>query len=1767
MSHKTCNWIAAGKFAQCSAGIALMLGIFFGSAFQALAAPLGRPNYATVYVSGNINTQTWTSDNVYVVQGDAVVPSGQTLTIQANTIVKFMGVQAPYYLGGSLSINGALVLESTSLDDAVIFTSYRDDSAGGDTNGDGNDTTPAPGDWQHLQLTNNLTEFRYAKVSYAWRGVKILNTSVSDISPYVHHNIFYQNKHGILLETGSIANITSTIENNFFTYNEFGLKTYQQDNKLGTSLPLVQSNEFNNSTILPIYLAGSAFPTYVSNTFKGYPTDSQSLGIGLGGNVTYSGTLPQVSGAPGLAGTLPYVVLGRDPATPTGELNIANGYTLNLPLNTIIKFTTGRKLLVRGVLTSEATPANRAIFTSFRDDVGGDTNGDGTDFEPMPEDWDRIHFINKDITFENAIVRYAQTSVYYENNELLTRTQVIRNCVFEDNVRTLHFKAADNADSRNEPQITNNTFTDNTGFPIWLENTSFPHYSGNIFKKETMLPPTRLPRPGIYLLGNWYTSGTWESVLGIDNILMPYVAESTINIRPNATITVPASSVFKLRGAGAKIVVDGALSMLSTPSSKIIFTSINDDSVLFDTYGDGSTIGAKGDWKGVVLRNSASEFHDAIVKYAGEGLNLENLTANNLNPGINGCLFQENTTGVLLDIRSSGNITSLILGNTFTLNDFGLKTSAQEPSTGSSLPTLQNNSFIGQTKYPIYLSGTANPVYLSNSFTNNTNRGIALGGWFGNNATLTAVPGDSNSPFSGKNFPYAVIEDLKIGSAAVPTPILTIPASTVIKGGMGKKIEVRGGLLLQSTPVPAQHIFFTSIRDDSYDDTNADGSATSPARSDWEGLYLFSNRTATFEYVDFRYAKEGLVLLRDGTELENFNILVNQNLFTQNNKAIILRIKSSYNNVPLISNNSIFSNNFGIVMNSDTSTAARYSGCNLPTLQNNVITGHAEFPIFLNGSSDPTYLGNTFSSNAHPAIALSGYWACNATWTSVVGDNGQVFPYVVFNDWLTQDFGSTINIPAGTVIKFDKDLGIYGWGKFNFQSTPANKIILTSYKDDRYKGDTNGDGNASSPGRSDWKTFWLCDFPANANHAHDIVAHFGVAALGVYYNGPINTSVSTQLSNIRFEDNHSGLLLAVRHQGDIAAQIQDVTFINNKYGLLTFAHPNSTGINRPVLTRVRFEENDEYPIYLGGTAFPSYVDTVIVESEPKTITAHSRDKLEDDPENTFSSPLELSLEGEQLPDVIAAYQELEKSGKAESLNVSSPANDLTFDAYGPRIALAGAWNNAGELAAIDGVYVLPGNFPVSLLIDGIATTVANDMTIGSVNAANSRVTFYGDAVLKFGMGRQMIVNGGLNLMSTANSRVTFTSIRDDSIGGDTNRNGDANQPAKGDWVGVKLTSSATHFRYSVMRYAAEGLHIFTEGLINQNISPEVSESIFANNMAGVTLWAANAADILSPEGGTGIHHNQFLNNNTHILGHINQKPNGSPSTGRLMVDIHYNDFLAPTNFGINNLSTNHDINALNNYWGHSTGPYNASRNPGGKGVPVSLRVNFNPWAQTPFYSGSTSSIHGRVTKPNLADPQPGIPGVTLTLLPGNYTTTTNQEGYYSFHNLPRGVYTVIPSLSGWLFGPSQFRVDLVADAEVNFIGVLGASDYFLTVSNVNVVQPLSGTTTAVFKIRLSKAASFPVVVEYFTADGTATAAGNDYVPITLRQMTFNVGEVEKQVAVTVRSGPINEAVEYFKLVLQNPVPAATVKLLPGGEFGVCTIIPPSNFVYIPMIRK
>jgi hypothetical protein len=145
-------------------------GLVAGSFFCALLflvtpAKATTSTYSTVQYEESydgiyrIATQTLTKDKspylLYSGCGVGRVESGRTLTIEAGVVVKFEMARWCYGATtyGKLTVYGSLQVNGTA-EDPVIFTSWRDDTAAGDTNQDSTSTTPNPGDWGNLSLSN-----------------------------------------------------------------------------------------------------------------------------------------------------------------------------------------------------------------------------------------------------------------------------------------------------------------------------------------------------------------------------------------------------------------------------------------------------------------------------------------------------------------------------------------------------------------------------------------------------------------------------------------------------------------------------------------------------------------------------------------------------------------------------------------------------------------------------------------------------------------------------------------------------------------------------------------------------------------------------------------------------------------------------------------------------------------------------------------------------------------------------------------------------------------------------------------------------------------------------------------------------------------------------------------------------------------------------------------------------------------------------------------------------------------------------------------------------------------------------------------------------------------------------------------------------------------------------------------------------------------------------------------------------------------------------
>jgi len=107
----------------------------------------GATDLPVISVTESINTDTvWETGNVYHVENSITVGANRTLTIQPGTVVKFSA-------GASMQVSGTL-LANGAADNLIIFTSILDDAAGGDSNGDGDNSIPAPGDWNQIDITS-----------------------------------------------------------------------------------------------------------------------------------------------------------------------------------------------------------------------------------------------------------------------------------------------------------------------------------------------------------------------------------------------------------------------------------------------------------------------------------------------------------------------------------------------------------------------------------------------------------------------------------------------------------------------------------------------------------------------------------------------------------------------------------------------------------------------------------------------------------------------------------------------------------------------------------------------------------------------------------------------------------------------------------------------------------------------------------------------------------------------------------------------------------------------------------------------------------------------------------------------------------------------------------------------------------------------------------------------------------------------------------------------------------------------------------------------------------------------------------------------------------------------------------------------------------------------------------------------------------------------------------------------------------------------------
>lgn len=486
------------------------------------------------------------------------VPAGTTLTLNAGTIIKWNN--AGYmYVDGVLDVNG-------SSGSKVVFTDYRDDTLGGDSNGDAGASVPAGGWWYGVQYepTSSGSTADHLEVRYSgygnWAGIQVSASNPA----FTNCKVTNGSAAGIsLLSSLAYPSVTScTLQSN--------------------TGPAIRGVRFDA-------LPGFSNNTATGNGFNQLLVEQSTLAL----DVT-------VGPSDGINGT---VVL-------TQAFNIPVGQTLTLQAGLKIKFPNGGYSYIDGTLNVVGASGNNVVFTDYRDDtVGGDSNGDAGASVPAPGWWyGLIVRAGSDASVLDFFeVRYAGYGGYggiqftADSNLKLARGTIRNGSAAGINLATTQSKP-----NINRCLMQNNAGSAITGaaidaVPFITRNTA----SGNGFNH--LLVSDCSPAADLYIDG---TAGVNDVV--VLNTVLSVPVGRTLRLGPGAT--------FKLQN-GSYVDVDGTLDIDGLAADPVQFLDYRDDSVGGDSNGDGGgTLPAAGWWYGVILNpGCTTDIEHALVRNAGYG--------------------------------------------------------------------------------------------------------------------------------------------------------------------------------------------------------------------------------------------------------------------------------------------------------------------------------------------------------------------------------------------------------------------------------------------------------------------------------------------------------------------------------------------------------------------------------------------------------------------------------------------------------------------------------------------------------------------------------------------------------------------------------------------------------------------------------------------------------------------------------------------------------------------------------------------------------------------------------------------------------------------------------------------------------------------------------------------------------------------------------------------------------------------------------------------
>jgi hypothetical protein len=335
---------------------------------------------------------TWAAGSVYYIPSSVIVPDGITLTIEAGAIVKTGSGVA----GIVVQPGGTLGAAGTS-ENPVIFTSYADDSQGGDSNNDDVSTGAQDDYTAAIETDGGTLNLSYAMFDYGSYAISSAAEPCSAMGAAIITDSTFHS--GVSLEY--CADAVSMQRNAFALpsgYVRMPLVAKGVGDASNITLSGANSNTFSGSSTLQTTASLDGFIVPGESTWEvGTSTGLAALNLS-NGIITGTLTLPE-----------DFTLLG-------GSLFVLGG-TVNVGAGSVVKVADsadGFNVNAGGTLNVAGTSEKPVIFTSQRDDsAGGDTNNDGEETAPSEADYNRL-IVNRGgshTTVGWAQIRYVSTAV------------------------------------------------------------------------------------------------------------------------------------------------------------------------------------------------------------------------------------------------------------------------------------------------------------------------------------------------------------------------------------------------------------------------------------------------------------------------------------------------------------------------------------------------------------------------------------------------------------------------------------------------------------------------------------------------------------------------------------------------------------------------------------------------------------------------------------------------------------------------------------------------------------------------------------------------------------------------------------------------------------------------------------------------------------------------------------------------------------------------------------------------------------------------------------------------------------------------------------------------------------------------------------------------------------------------------------------------------------------------------------------------------------